>query len=73
MDRFIKGILGSQPEIWQTKVLRTEMVGSTRMAVDVSHTVKTLNGAEQSGTAVYMLARVGSAWKLTAIDYFEVK
>jgi tetratricopeptide (TPR) repeat protein len=73
MDRFIKGILGSQPEIWQTKVLRTEMIGSTRMAVDVSLTVKTLNGAEQSGTAVYMLARVGSAWKLTAIDYFEVK
>jgi hypothetical protein len=73
MDRFIKGLLGSQPEIWQTKVLRTEMIDQARMAVDVSLSIKTLNGVEQSGTAVYMLGRVGSAWKLTAIDYFEVK
>lgn len=73
MDKFLKGIVSSQPAIWQTKVLRSEMIDSTRMAVDVSLTIKTLNGAEQSGTAVYMLARVGSAWKLTAIDYFEVK
>lgn len=73
MDKFVKGIVGSQPEIWQTKVLRTEMVDATQMSVDVSLIVKTLNGTEQTGTAVYTLARVGGGWKFTSIDYFEVK
>jgi len=30
-------------------------------------------GAEHSGTAVFILARVGGAWKLNAIEFFEVK
>lgn len=73
MDKFVKGIIGSQPSIWQTKILRTEMIDQTRMAVEVTLNVKTLNGVEQTGTAVYMLARVANSWKLTSIDYFEVR
>lgn len=73
MDKFVKGVLGSQPGVWQSKVLRTEMISPTQMAVDVSLDIKTLNGAEQTGTAVFMLARVGSAWKLSSIEYFEVR
>lgn len=73
MEKFVKGVLGNQPSIWQSKVLRTEMISPTQMTVDVSLDIKTLNGAEQTGTAVFVLARVGSAWKLSSIEYFEVR
>ncbi len=70
--RFIGGIVGSQPEIWQTTVLRTEPLDSNLMAVDVSINAKEL-GQQQSGTAVLILSRVGGGWKLTGIELFEVR
>jgi tetratricopeptide repeat protein len=70
--RFIGGIVGSQPEIWQTTVLRTEPLDSNLMAVDVSVNAKEL-GREQSGTAVLILSRSGGGWKLTGIELFEVR
>jgi TolA-binding protein len=69
---FARGIIGSQPEIWQTQPLRTEQLDAARMAVDVSLNVKQL-GTEQSGTAVLILARVGNGWKLARIEFFEVR
>jgi TolA-binding protein len=72
LKKFASGVVGSQPEIWQTKVVRTEMLDQTRMAVDVTLATKTLSG-EQSGTAVYILAKVNGVWKLAAIEYFEVR
>jgi Tetratricopeptide repeat len=70
--RFIGGIVGSQPEIWQTTVLRTEPLDSNLMAVDVSVNAKEL-GQEQSGTAVLILSRAGGGWKLSGIELFEVR
>ena len=70
--RFIGGVVGSQPEIWQTRVLRTERLEENLMAADVSIKAKEL-GREQSGTAVLIVARVGGAWKLAGIDLFEVR
>jgi tetratricopeptide (TPR) repeat protein len=69
---FAKGIVGAQPEIWQTQVLRTEQLDAARLAADVSLNVKQLGG-EQSGTAVLILARVGGSWKLAGIEFFEVR
>lgn len=69
---FAKGVVASQPELWQTQVLRTEQLDATRLAADVSLNVKQL-GREQSGTAVLILARTGGGWKLAAIEYFEVR
>lgn len=69
---FSKGIVGSQPELWQTRVLRTEALDANRLAADVSLNVKQL-GTEQSGTAVLILARTGGAWKLADIQFFEVR
>lgn len=73
MDKFVKGIIGSQPSLWQTKILRTDTIDPSRIAVEVSLNIKTLNGVEQTGTAVYMLMRVANSWKLSSIDYFEVR
>ena len=72
LTTFSKGIVGNQPEMWQTRVLRTEPVGGDRLAADVSITAKTL-GRDQSGTAVLVLSRVGGNWRLADIQLFEVR
>ena len=72
LSRFVRGAVGTQPEIWQTRVLRTEQLDANHIAVDVSLQTKQL-GVEHSGTAVLILARVGNAWKLNAIELFEVR
>ncbi|HEX8773767.1 MAG TPA: tetratricopeptide repeat protein [Pyrinomonadaceae bacterium] len=69
---FVKGIVSSQPEIWQTNVVRTEQLDANHVAADVTLNVKQL-GKEQSGTALYVLARVGGTWKLADIQFFEVR
>ena len=70
--RFVGGIIGSQPEIWQTRVLRTELLDSNLMAVDVSINAKQL-GQDRAGTALLLLARTGDSWKLAGIELFEVR
>lgn len=72
LSRFVRGAVGTQPELWETRVLRTELLDANQMAVDVSMHTKQL-GVEHSGTAVLILARVGGAWKLNAIELFEVR
>ncbi|HKP36629.1 MAG TPA: hypothetical protein VJT71_07200 [Pyrinomonadaceae bacterium] len=72
LSRFIRGAVGTQPEAWQTTVLRTEALDANRLAADVTLQTKQL-GVEHAGTAVYILARVGSSWKLNAIEFFEVR
>ncbi len=69
--RFINGVVGTQPEIWQTRVLRTEQLDANLVAADVSLDTKEL-GVTRSGTAVLILARTGGSWKLLGIDLFEV-
>ena len=69
---FIRGAVGTQPEAWQTRVLRSEQLDANRLALDVAINSRQL-GADHAGTAVFILARVGGTWKLSAIDFFEVK
>jgi Tfp pilus assembly protein PilF len=70
--KFINGIIGSQPEIWQTRVLRSEQLEANLLAADVSISAKEL-GQERAGTAVLILARASDGWKLAGIDLFEVR
>jgi hypothetical protein len=72
LSRFVQGIVGSQPELWQTRVLRTEQLDANRLAVDVSLNTREF-GRDQSGTAVLILARTRDAWKLSSIELFEVR
>jgi hypothetical protein len=69
--RFVNGVVGTQPELWQTRVLRTEQLDANLVAADVSLETKEL-GVQRSGTAVLLLARVGGAFKLLGIELFEV-
>ena len=70
--RFVNGIVGTKPDVWQTRVLRTELLDPNLAAADVSINSKVL-GKEASGTAVLTLARVNGGWKLAGIDLFEVR
>ena len=72
LQRFVHGIIGTQPEAWQTRVLRTEQLDVSHVSADVQLNTKQL-GAEHAGTAVFVLARIGSDWKLSAIEFFEVR
>jgi tetratricopeptide (TPR) repeat protein len=71
LTRFVQQLVGTQPEAWQTRVLRTEQLDANRIAVDVALNSRQL-GVDHSGTAVFVLAKVGSGWKLNAIELFEV-
>lgn len=72
LGRFAQQVVGTQPELWQTRVLRTEQLDADRVAVDVSLDTRQL-GVEHSGTAVFILVRVGGNLKLGAIELFEVR
>jgi tetratricopeptide (TPR) repeat protein len=72
LKRFIQQVVGTQPELWQTRALRTEALSANEMAVDVSMQTRQL-GVDHSGTAVFILAKIGGAWKLNGIELFEVK
>jgi tetratricopeptide (TPR) repeat protein len=72
LTEFVAGIVGSQPEVWQTRVVRTEQLDANRLAVDVQLTTRQL-GQDASGTAVLFLTRAGSGWKLDGVGYFEVR
>jgi len=72
LSNFSKGIIGTQPDVWQTKVLRTDQLSPERFAADVTLTARTL-GQERSGPAVYIFARTPAGWKLSEIPIFEVR
>jgi len=70
--RFIGGIVGTQPEVWQTRVIRTEQLDANLIAADVTLDTKEL-GRQQAGTAVLIISRAGGGMKLVGIDLFEVR
>ncbi|MDT7688591.1 MAG: hypothetical protein QOE46_1350 [Acidobacteriota bacterium] len=72
LSGFSKGIVGTQPEVWQTRVVRTEQLDANHVAADVTLTARTL-GRDQSGTALYVFTRTSTGWKLSEIPIFEVK
>ena len=72
LESFIGGIVGSQPDVWTSRVVRTEQLDANRLAADVVINAKEL-GKEQAGTAVFILQRVGSGWKLAGVELFEVR
>jgi hypothetical protein len=70
--KFMNGLVGTQPESWQTRVLRTEQLEGNLLAADVSVKARVL-GQEKGGTALLILARVNGAWKLAGVELFEVR
>ena len=65
-------LVGTQPEVWQTRVVRTDQLSPDRIAADVTLTARVL-GHDQSGPAVFVFARTPAGWKLSEIPIFEVR
>jgi hypothetical protein len=72
LPTFSRGIIGNRPEVWQTRVVRTESLDASRVAADVTLNVREM-GRDQSGTAVLILTRAGGSWKLAGIEFLEVR
>jgi len=68
--RFINASIGT--EVWESKVIRTEQLNANLIAADVQIRANKL-GTAGEGTAVLILARTPSGWKLSGIDLFEVR
>lgn len=70
--KFVSGISGST-EQWQTQILNIDRIDANTVLVETSVNIKLLTKEPESRTAVYRLVRVGSAWKLAAVEMFEVR
>lgn len=72
VGKFASGISGST-EQWQTQVIQVDNIDSNTVLVETTLSVKLLNKEPENGTAIYRLTRIGNAWKLTAVEMFEVR
>ena len=70
LSAFSRGIVGSQPEAWQSRVLRTESLGGERVAADVQITARVL-GQDRNSTAVLVFTRAGGRLQLIEIPILE--
>ncbi|MBX7171394.1 MAG: tetratricopeptide repeat protein [Pyrinomonadaceae bacterium] len=74
VTKFAGGVVGGQPQKWETQVLRTEKIDASHILAETSLNVKRL-GTEntETGTAIFVLAKVGNNWKLAGVEVFEVR
>jgi len=72
ISRFASSIAGSTAQ-WKTQVTRVDRIDSNTVLVEANMTVKLLNKEPETGMAVYRLVKVGSGWRLAAVDMFEVR
>lgn len=73
MTQFSGRLTANRPEIWETKIARTETLDANRMAVEVNLNAKLINQEPTSGTALFYLAKTANGWKLAGVDLFEVR
>ena len=72
VSKFASGVSGST-ERWQTQLRRVDYIDPNTALAEAGLTIKLLNREQESGTAVFRLARVGNQWRLAAVDMFEVR
>ena len=72
VSKFVSGISGQTVE-WKTQVLHVDNIDANNALVETLLAIKLLNREVETGTAVFRLTRIGSGWKLSAVDIFEVR
>lgn len=72
VTKFASGVAGST-EQWQTQIRAVDRIDANTLLVEANMTIKLLNKEPESGIAVYRLTRTGNAWKLSAVEMFEVR
>lgn len=72
VTKFAGGVSGST-EQWQTVIKQIDRLDANTILIEADMTVKLLNKNQETGMAVYRLIKMGSGWKLGAVDMFEVR
>ncbi len=72
MARFSDGISGQAQE-WNTRVMRVNKLDANTSLAEVNLKIRLLNKAAESGTAVFLLSKVGGSWRLSGVEIFEVR
>ena len=72
VTKFSGGVAGST-EQWQTQVRQIDRIDANTVLVEANMVIKLLNKETETGIAVYRLTKVGNAWKLSAVEMFEVR
>jgi tetratricopeptide (TPR) repeat protein len=72
MARFSDGVSGQAQE-WNMQVVRVNKLDANTILTEVSLKIRLLNKAAESGTAVFLLSKVGGGWKLSGVEIFEVR
>ncbi len=72
VTRFVSGISGST-EQWQTQVRQIDRIDANTVLVEANMSIKLLNKEIETGIAVYRLTKMGTVWRLSAVDMFEVR
>ena len=72
IPRFAAGISGQAVE-WRTTVLHVDRIDGNNVWVEANLAIRMLDKERESGTAVYRLTRIGSAWKISGVEIFEVR
>jgi tetratricopeptide (TPR) repeat protein len=72
MTKFSSSISGQAQE-WATHVLRVDKLDSNDALVEVNLSIRLLNKNAETGTAVFLLSKVGGSWKLAGVEIFEVR
>ena len=72
VTKFSGGVAGSSQQ-WQTQVRAIDRLDANTVLVEANMTIKLLNKEPETGMAVYRLVKVGSGWKMAAVDVFEVR
>lgn len=71
-SRFSSGVAG-QTAAWKTEIKHVDMIDSNTALVETNLAIKLLNKDPENGVAVFRLSRVGSGWKVSSVDVFEVR
>lgn len=70
--KFANGLSGST-EQWQASVRQVDVLDANNILVEADVSLKLLTRDPTSGMAVFRLTKVGSVWKLSSVDMFEVR
>ena len=70
--KFASGVAGST-EQWDATVKHVDQLDANNMLVETDVALKLLTQDPASGLAVFRLTKVGNAWKMSAVDIFEVR
>lgn len=67
------GSVAGQAQEWATKITHIDFINDKTALIEANLNIRLLNRENESGLAVFRLTKIGSDWKLSGVDIFEVR